>query len=57
MTKLNITVLAAACSIALSASAFGANMPKADYKMAKDEITATTFRRIWPQSPRGNGLG
>lgn len=39
MNKLNLTALAAACSLALSASAFGA-LSKPEYKSSKDEISA-----------------
>ena len=39
MNKMNLTALAAACSLALSATAFGA-VTKTEYKASKDEISA-----------------
>ncbi len=39
MTKFNLTALAAACSLALSATAFGA-VTKTEYKASKDQISA-----------------
>ena len=40
MTKFNITALAAALSLAISATAFGAIVTKSEYKASKDQISA-----------------
>ncbi len=40
MTKFNITALAAAFSLAVSAGAFGGTVTKSEYKASNDEITA-----------------